>query len=231
LAQACLRGEAKTGKNNLKKSSRIASTCHRTITFGDRIPREDFMKKLLAVLLLFAVSLPMFAQSESISSIAGMIKNDLFKNQDRIKEASSSLKQTDKMILYNECKKDQWVPFLVNFVVGAGIGSFIEGDKTGGTIALVGDLVGMGAVAFGAAAYSSEIYSNPYTTKGLGTMTLGYVALIGTRIFEIIRPFTYTARYNSTLKGTLGYFDGLSFAPTVENGVAGLAVAYKVKLN
>lgn len=55
------------------------------------------------------------------------------------------------------------------------------------------------------------------------------VALLGTRIFEIIRPLTYSARYNSTLKDTLVYFEGFSLAPTIENGVSGLAVAYKAK--
>lgn len=189
------------------------------------------MKKLLAILLLLVVSMPMFAQSESISSVAGMIKSDLFKNQERIKEASSNLKQTDKMILYSEFKKDQWVPFLVNFVVGAGIGSFIEGDTTGGAIALVGDLVGLGAVVLGAASYSNEVYSDPYTTKGFGTMTFGYFALIGTRIFEIVRPFTWTARYNSTLKSALNYYDSLSLAPSIDNGIAGLTLLYRVKFN
>lgn len=189
------------------------------------------MKKLFSVLLLIAVSVSVFAQSESVGSVAGMIKSDLFKNQGRIKEAASTLKQTDKMMLYGEYKKDQWVPFLVNFVVGAGIGSFIQGDKTGGTIALVGDLIGLGAVIIGASSYYNAFYSDPYTTKGLGAMTLGYVTLIGTRIFELIRPFTFTARYNSTLKESLSYFDGISLAPAIENGVAGLAVTYKIKLN
>jgi hypothetical protein len=189
------------------------------------------MKKLLAVMLLLAVSGTVFAQSESFGSIAGMIKSDLFKNQERIKEASSGLKQSDKMILYSEYKKDQWIPFLINFVVGAGIGSFVGGDTQGGAIALVGDLVGLGALVLGAATYSSEMYSDPYTTKGLGTMTFGYLALLGTRIFEIIRPFTWTARYNSTLKGALNYFDGMSLAPSVENGIAGLTLSYKVKFN
>lgn len=144
---------------------------------------------------------------------------------------SSTLDQSQKFMLYGEYKKDQWVPFLVNFLVGAGIGSFIQGDKTGGTIALVGDIAGLGSVVVGAVSYANASYSNSYTTSGLGLMTFGYITLLGTRIFELIRPFTFMARYNSTLKNALNYFDSVSVAPTIENGIAGLAVTCKMNLN
>jgi len=62
-------------------------------------------------------------------------------------------------------------------------------------------------------------------------VTFGYIALIGTRVFEIIRPFTFSSRYNSTLKGALNYYDGLSLAPIFESGVAGITLSYKIRLN
>ena len=189
------------------------------------------MKKFVAVMVLCCFAMAAYAQSESVGSVAGMIKDDLFKNQAAIKSASASLSQTQKMALYGEYKKDQWVPFLINFVVGAGIGSFIEGDKTGGIIALVGDLSGVGAVAIGAVSYASAVASNPYTTSGLGIMTVGYLIIAGSRIFEIIRPFTFTANYNSSLKSSLGYLEGFSLVPSFENGMAGLTLGCKVRLN
>ncbi len=193
------------------------------------------MKKriLVLVLMLLCLIVAIFADDGSVSSISGMIKSDLFKNQGKIQGLSQNLTSTEKMALYSEYKKDQWVPFLVNFIVGAGIGSFIEGDTTGGVIALTGDIVGLGSVIIGATTYASSMYSYPYTysTKGLGLATFGYVVLIGSRIFEIIRPFTYTARYNSTLKQSLNYLAGISFVPSFENGVAGLTLAYRVMLN
>jgi len=196
-----------------------------------RVPKEKSVKKLIASILLCCLATVVFAQSGKAGSIAGMIKDDLFENEDRIRMESSNLDQSQKFMLYGEYKKDQWVPFLVNFLIGAGIGSFIQGDKTGGTIALVGDLAGLGSVVIGASSYASASYSDPYTTSGLGLMTFGYIALIGTRIFELIRPFTFTARYNSTLKNALNYFDSVSLTPMIENGIAGLAVTCKVKLN
>lgn len=189
------------------------------------------MKKAVCAVALVLAAGMVFGQSSSASSVAGMIKDGLFKNEARIKDASLSIGQTEKMMLYGDYKKDPWVPFIVNFVVGAGIGSFIEGDTTGGVIAVTGDVVGWGSVLIGASTYANAVYSDPYTTKGLGTMTFGYILLLGTRIFEIIRPFTFTSRYNSTLKGALNYYDGLSFAPSFESGVAGLTLSYKIKLN
>ncbi len=191
------------------------------------------MKRIVSVLVLLCLAMVVFADDGSVSSISGMIKSDLFKNQGKIQGISQNLTSTEKMALYSEYKKDQWVPFLVNFIVGAGIGSFIEGDSTGGAIALTGDLLGLGSVIIGASTYASSMYSYPYTysTKGLGLMTFGYVVVVGSRIFEIIRPFTWTARYNSTLKQSLNYLAGISFVPSFENGVAGLTLSYKVRLN
>ncbi len=189
------------------------------------------MKKLIAALLLVCLAASAFAQSGQAGSIAGMIKDDLFENEARIRAESKNLDQSQKFMLYGEYKKDQWVPFLVNFLVGAGIGSFIQGDKTGGTVALVGDLAGLGSIVIGAASYASASSVDPYTSSGLGLMTVGYITLFGTRIYELVRPFTYTAKYNSTLKTALNYFDSVSLAPTIENGIAGLTVGYTVRLD
>ncbi len=189
------------------------------------------MKRTVSVIVLLCLAMAVFADESSVSSISGMIKSDLFKNQSKIQGLSQNLTSTEKMALYSEYKKDQWVPFLVNFIVGAGIGSFIEGDTTGGAIALAGDLIGIGTVVTGLSSYASAVYSNPYTSEGLGLMSFGYIVLFGSRIFEIIRPFTWTARYNSTLTQSLNYLPGISFAPSFENGVAGLTLSYRVRLN
>ncbi|HOV94197.1 MAG TPA: P13 family porin [Spirochaetales bacterium] len=182
------------------------------------------MKKLVSVLVLLCVAGVCFADDSTLSSVSGLIKSDLFKNQAQIQGLSKDLSSTEKMALYSEYKKDQWVPFLVNFVLGAGIGSFIEGDTTGGAIALGSDVAGLACILVGAG-----------SSDGVGLVTVGYITLLSSRIFEIVRPFTYTAHYNSTLKQSLNYFGGLSFEPSLvpsySNGIAGLTFACKVRLN
>jgi hypothetical protein len=195
------------------------------------LQKGGFMKKIVAILLFAIIAGTAFAQNSASGSIAGMIKDGLFKNEARIKDASFNLDATEKLMLYGEFKKDPWVPFIINFLIGAGIGSFVEGDTTGGVIGLTGDVIGLGSILMGVSTYASALSSNPYTTSGLGMVTFGYIALIGTRVFEIIRPFTFSSRYNSTLKGALNYYDGLSLAPIFESGVAGITLSYKIRLN
>lgn len=193
------------------------------------------MKKLVSVLVLLCIAGACFADDSMFFSVSGLIKSDLFKNQSKIQELSKDLSSTEKLRLYSQYKKDQWVPFLINFLVGYGVGSFVEGDTTGGVIALGSDLGGLACVLVGAVSSANALSSDPNTTSGLGVMLFGSILVLGSRIFEIIRPFTYTARYNSTLKQSLNYFEGLSFEPSVvpsyNNGVAGLSFACKVRLN
>jgi len=189
------------------------------------------MKRFVVFLFLLLMSASLFAQSEAAGSVAGMIKNGLFDNQDRIRQAAAALSPTEKMMLYDSYKKDQWMPFLLNLLVGAGVGSFVEGDTKGGAIALGGDLIGIGSLVLGMSTYSNAIYSDPYTSDGLGLMTFGYVALFATRIFEVVRPFTWTARYNSTLKESINYFAGMSLAPSIEDGMARMTLSYTVRLD
>lgn len=182
------------------------------------------MKKLVSVLVLFCVAGICFADDNALASVSGLIKSDLFKNQAQIQGLSRDLSTAEKMALYGEYKKDQWVPFLVNFILGAGIGSFVEGDTTGGAIALGSDAAGLACILVGAG-----------SSDGLGLVTVGYITLLGSRIFEIVRPFTYTAHYNSTLKHSLNYLEGLSLEPSIipsyNNGVAGMTFACKIGLN
>jgi len=46
-----------------------------------------------------------------------------------------------------------------------------------------------------------------------------------------MRPFTYTAKYNSTLKESLNYIEGISLVPKLENDYSGAAIAYTIAPN
>ena len=81
---------------------------------------------------------------------------------------------------------DPFVPFLLNFLLGWGIGSFVQGDISGGVTVLVGDLIS--EIAFGVG------YGFLFTTHenwSLILMIAGSVGILGFRIFECIRPFSY----------------------------------------
>jgi len=113
-------------------------------------------------------------------------------------------------------------------VVGAGVGSFIQGDTTGGLIALAGDIGGIGMAYIGTGIYANAIASDPNSTSGLGIMAAGFVVIAGSRIFEIARPFWYANKYNSTLKDSLNYIEGLSLIPHFENDRAEVSLVYTI---
>ena len=100
------------------------------------------MKKIL-ILIAIAVLIPafLFADSVSYSRINGLIDSGMMKNRDEISYLASGLTQTESMMLYNSKKVNSGIPFALNFLLGYGIGSFVQGDTAGGVTALVGDLV------------------------------------------------------------------------------------------
>ncbi|AHH07499.1 Hypothetical protein BCD_1433 (plasmid) [Borrelia crocidurae DOU] len=46
------------------------------------------------------------------------------------------------MVFYKVNKKDVLAPFLLNFFFGFGIGSFVQGDITGGLLVLGSEILG-----------------------------------------------------------------------------------------
>ena len=85
------------------------------------------------------------------------------------------------------------MPFIVNLFAGCGIGSYIQGDVTGGTIGLLGELASVGMIVFGATVSGERNYMT----------IIGTVALAGFRIFELIRPFDYANSFNFNLKNAV----------------------------
>lgn len=113
----------------------------------------------------------------------------------------------------------KWTGFVVNVVAGMGIGSYIQGDPLGGTVGLVGEIGSLALVLYGSSradgANEGEIsYTN------LPVMYLGLGTFVATRIFEMVRPFTYANKMEKMhvsmaptvdAKGNLGFTGRVSF--------------------
>ena len=172
------------------------------------------MKKaiVLCVLLVFIVPLAtMFAAENNEVSFykANMIlsdsKNLSTEQISLLTDLSSDLSPMERTMLIESNKKSPTIPFVVNLLVGYAIGSFVQGDTTGGTIALVGDLVSLGVFYTG---YIQALESIPSSgtyegTEGVGLMLVGAVGMLVSRIFELTRPFSYASNYNNTLSKAL----------------------------
>ena len=85
--------------------------------------------------------------------------------------------------------------FLLNFFLGLGIGSFVQGDTTGGIIGLSGDLGGY--ALFLAGYFYIRYYGFMATKYVLMPLIFGGSAVIAAfRIFQLVRPFTYANRFS-----------------------------------
>ncbi|BDU62463.1 membrane protein (plasmid) [Candidatus Borrelia fainii] len=157
------------------------------------------MKQVLILMLFFVCIVVSFAQSyDEMASDAVTAKGNM----------------DSKLLFYEIHKQNTLVPFLLNFFVGFGIGSFVQGDLTGGLLILGFDMLGFGLISGGM--YSLSQYKGINTpTIALSLMSLGGITLFVTRIVEIIIPFTYASSYNRKLREKLGISLG-GFKPQFE---------------
>jgi len=103
------------------------------------------------------------------------------------------------MLFYSMYKNDgAAIGFVVNFLLpGLGIGNYIIGDTSGGTITLVGSLASWVVYAVGI----GMIYTSGSVGAAIGYIGLGGVVFFGVRGW--VSPFTYTSYYNDQLKKSL----------------------------
>lgn len=96
------------------------------------------MKRIVILGLVLTTLLgtvPLFAEEhlnlEAVTTVNLLIDRGLEKNKLAIASLSEQLNMSQKMYLYDRHEAEVGVPFAVNFLVGAGIGSFIQGDVEG----------------------------------------------------------------------------------------------------
>ena len=171
-------------------------------------------------MLVFSLS-SVFAQDSKDSNYDQL--NTMLHNTKRLNDSqyyqissmASGLSSMQRTALFESNKKSPTVPFIVNFLVGFGIGSYIQGDIKGGNIALLGDLFSTGVLVGG---YTVSLYTILTRTSGEisvggSLMAVGIIGLLATRVFESIRPFTFASNYNKNLSNALMSF---SMAPLVD---------------
>ena len=83
----------------------------------------------------------------------------------------------------------KWIALGLNLYCGFGIGSFVQGDTIGGNIGLWGDLAGCFFLVKGLISAINGSYATVELLYGSGL-------LIGTRIFQIVRPFVYAESFS-----------------------------------
>ena len=109
---------------------------------------------------------------------------------------------------YEASKVDSWGPFVLNLTLGFGVGSFVQGDSTGGAILLVGEAIGIGLALAGGVNFFGERQALVY-----GGLVLVSVA----RLAGLAFPFTYANATSEKLRRDLGI--SVSSVSLNENGL------------
>lgn len=163
------------------------------------------MKKTISIFLILLFIIPSFAFSLELGQ----------KNEQKITEIALAAQDMDSAMrtaYYDANKKNSTGPVLLNLFLGFGIGSFVQGDTTGGVISLVGDVASYGVMGFGLYYYVSKSVmdsnGNPKISDRDGLNTAGLLLLgaslkLGFSIFEIYRASNYTRSYNSKLSSAI----------------------------
>lgn len=185
------------------------------------------MKKIAVLLVLLClIACSVFA--DDFTSCLTLIDKKLDASTvASIQQFSANLSDSQKYSLYESKKTSGTVPFVVNLLLGCGIGSYIQGDTLGGTISLCADLGGYGLVIGGTVTAAAGIASNSESPAVAGSTAIlaGSVVLVANKIFTCIRPFTYASSYNQRLSKALYASPTFAALPTVtESGDAGVVL-------
>lgn len=146
--------------------------------------------------------------------------------------------------IFEANKKHLDLPLSLNILLGFGIGSYADGDPSGGLICTIGDVIGIGLTI---AAYfisgknfiSIFNFENADSVISLVMTLAGGIALIASRVMGIIRPIALARAHSKELKKAIYYENAIkglkSFVvlPSFNDnfsGVSGVAFVASVSL-
>jgi len=193
------------------------------------------MRKIAVLLLCFAISgiaLANEAESrESFSLVSMLIRDGLNRNFEEIQQESFNLTANQRLILFHRHQDRLVTPLALNVLLGFGIGSFTQRDMTGGLIGLAGDTTVFALIV------SGFIYGFNTTSRHSGNVlgglfSAGLIISPASRIFQIVRPITFSERYNNSLRTALFHDGDLSFniSPAVDsNGNSNVTMALRYR--
>jgi hypothetical protein len=168
------------------------------------------MRRTVIVVCLLVVGTTAFAVDDSAQSelqINLLIDDGLYRNFDTISSYADGLSDEQRYMLFTNNEDEPMVPFIVNVVAGLGIGSFIQGDVTGGIIGAGLDVAGIGLTVYGSMAIYMALLMDPtnlaYSPTAITMSVVGYSVLLTSRVYQLIRPFSYSRRYNDDLRDAL----------------------------
>jgi len=202
------------------------------------------MKKITVCLLpvflfVFLTGQNLFASAPEtenhVQNISHMLGNrGLKKNFNDIYTEAGFLSFGEKQQLYSSFEDKPLAPFLLNWLIGFGIGSFVQKDYLSGGLCLAADITSVGIGLTGVILWQKELFdASRNADQDVGSLFLmvfnaltmrtampfiiaGGVLSIASRVYGMIAPWVYGASYNKRLEQALRIGEAsLSVAPLV----------------
>ena len=202
------------------------------------------MKKITVCLLpvflfVFLTGQNLFASAPEtenhVQNISHMLGNrGLKKNFNDIYTEAGFLSFGEKQQLYSSFEDKPLAPFLLNWLIGFGIGSFVQKDYLSGGLCLAADITSVGIGLTGVILWQKELFdASRNANQDLGSFFLmvfnaltmrtampfiiaGGILSIASRVYGMIAPWVYGASYNKRLEQALRIGEArLSVAPLV----------------
>lgn len=167
------------------------------------------MNKPAISFTLFLIFLPVFhgslqADQETLFEVDALIQKGIQKNKDEIKKLSWILTPQEKQMILQKHYFPSGIPLLLNILLGFGIGSYIQGDKAGGTIGTISGLTTISLVAVPLIFFPKDPNST-YFYIGAAATGIFYI------IFEIARPAAYANQRFKELDDVLSFNQKTTF--------------------
>jgi len=197
---------------------------------------------------------------EAFLTVSALINDGLNKNFFQIQQEALNLTNSQRLMLTGLQENKFGVPLALNLLLGFGIGSFVQHDTLGGVIGFAGDTAGAVVLIIYFVKIikasdwlssridelDSQVMADPVRLRELDRAEAEYnkkiedaFSLIGisagilaaVRVFQIVKPITYSNWYNNKLKQAL-YNNNIAFdfSPSVDssgNGVFTASISYR----
>ncbi len=148
----------------------------------------------------------------------------------------TTLNFEDRLYLYGKGEVPLTIPILKGLFLGMGSGSKSQGDMGGKLFGVVADSVSLGVVTVGITFYLIDMIfvgtltsafggdykfndpDNELQSYGKAFFIGGLAALGASRLIQVILPINYAAKYNKTLRNSLGVTKDKQDAFTINVG-------------
>ncbi len=160
-------------------------------------------KILIITIVLLAVTASLFASSDAFDKVNYTLSLNGITDESVkvVHNYSNLLSTTEKMLILNQYKKSGVVPFLLNFFIGLGLGSWIQGDYVNAGIQLGLDIIGVSLILIERFALYSSMSGKPFYSGAAGG--LGIMILSCNRLYQGITPWVKAGQVNRKLEDAL----------------------------